>query len=455
MGEKRDRLSDVLWEGLRALFFFRVRWNNVQGSISLALLLFFMAAALSVLLDRWVIQLETDVGLKTRFVFDWVALRLLLAELGIPFLLAWFAFRHAPQFFVCLALALTAWHLALSYALWVWIQQWPIQVPVMPLIVALNFWFMLALWLLIRRGYGGIRNTARYASLILLPFAIWIIFALAMPGPRLWTAHTPEVVRDNIAQEDVFEIQRDLLDKKLAALLPQRADIPEYYFVSFAPDASEAVFRRELDVIHPLVDARLDTTGRSLRLQNSPESLRTQPIATAGNLNRALNGIGKVLDPEKDVLVLYLTAHGSRSHQLSASLDPLNLDGVNGPRLRKYLDESGIKYRVIIISACFSGGFIDTLTDDNTLIMTASDADRTSFGCGNESDFTYFGRALFKHGLLETASLPQAFAKALPVIKEWESERKLVFSNPQIKQGINIFGKLLTLDERLEGKSAR
>ncbi len=449
MSGEKGRLPDALWEGLRALVFFRIRWQNVKGSIGLTLVLAVIAVALSVHLDRWVLGLETSVGLKTRLLFDWVALRLLVAELAIPFVIAWFAFRQAPQYFLNLALALTSWHLVASYGLWVWIQQWPVEIPNMVLIVALNLWFMAAMWLVIRRGYGGIRNTARLTSLLMLPFALWIGFALAKPGPRLWTAYTPEVVVDSIAQEDVFEAQRDLLERKLAALLPQRPEVPEYYFLSFAPDASEAVFRRELDVIHPLVDTRLDTVGRSLRLQNSADSLRHLPIATAGNLNRALNGIGKILDPEKDVLVLYLTAHGSRSHQLSAVLDPMSLEGVNAPRLRRYLDESGIKNRVIIISACFSGGFIDALADDNTLIMTASDSERTSFGCGNESDFTYFGRALFKYGLVETASLPQAFAKALPVIREWEAERKLVYSNPQIKQGIKILGKLLSLDERL------
>ncbi len=453
-GEK-GRLSDALWEGLRALFFFRVRWQNVQGSMGLALLLAVIALALSVYLDRWVLRLETNIGIKTRFLFDWVALRLLVAELAIPFVMAWLAFRQAPQYFLSLALALTSWHLAVSYGLWVWIQQWPVELPGGVLIVALNLWFIAALWLVVRRGYGGIRNTARRTSLLMLPFALWIGFALAKPGPRLWTAYTPEVVVDSIAQEEVFEAQRDLLEKKLAALLPERPEVSEYYFLSFAPDASEAVFRRELDVIHPLVDARLDTVGRSLRLQNSADSLRDQPIATAGNLSRALNGLGKILDKEKDVLVLYLTAHGSRSHQLSAVLDPMSLDGVNAPRLRRYLDESGIKNRVIIISACFSGGFIDTLADDNTLIMTASDSERTSFGCGNESDFTYFGRALFKYGLVETASLPQAFAKALPVIREWEAERQLVFSNPQMKQGIKIFGRLLSLDERLGPSAGR
>jgi hypothetical protein len=446
---RTGRLSDVLWEGLRALFFFKVRWQKVQGSMGLALLLSFIAVALSILLDRWVVRLEADVGLRTRFVFDWVALRLLIAELAIPFMIAWLAFRQAPQVFACLALALT------SYGLWIWFQQLPVELPGLPVIVALNLWFIAALWLVIRRGLGGIRATARHTSLLMLPFALWIGFALAKPGPRLWTAYTPEVVIDSIAQEEVFETQRDLLEKKLAALLPQRPDLSEYYFLSFAPDASEAVFRRELDVIHPLVDARLDTTGRSLRLQNSADSLRKEPIATVGNLSRALNGLGKIMDPAKDVLVLYLTAHGSRSHQLSATLDPMSLDGLNAPRLRRYLDESGIKNRVIIISACFSGGFIDALASDNTLIMTASDAEHTSFGCGNESDFTYFGRALFKHGLIETPSLPQAFAKAVPVIKEWEAERKLTFSNPQIKQGINIFGKLQELDERLEPRRGR
>ena len=455
MGRQPGRLHDALWEGLRALFLLRVRWEKVQGSIGLALLLAFIAVAAAVLMDRWVLQLETRVGLKTRYLFDWIALRLLVAELALPFMLAWFAFRQAPQFFLCLAFALTAWHLVLSYCLWVWLQQLPVELPAMAVLVVLNLWFLAALGLVIRRGYGGIRNTARLTSLLLLPFALWIGFGLIKPGPRLWSAYTPEVVVDSMAQEEVFEAQRDLLDKKLAALLPQRPDIPEYYFLSFAPDASEAVFRRELEVIHPLVDARLDTVGRSLRLQNSSESLRTLPIATAGNLSRALNGIGKIMDPEKDVLLLYLTAHGSRNHQLSAVLEPFSLEGLNAPRLRRYLDESGIKHRVIIISACFSGGFIETLANDHTLIMTASDADRTSFGCGNESDFTYFGRALFKYGLTETASFPQAFARAVPVIKEWEAELKLPFSNPQIKQGINIFGKLLTLEERLERQPRR
>ena len=40
--------------------------------------------------------------------------------------------------------------------------------------------------------------------------------------------------------------------------------------------------------------------------------------------------------------------------------------------LRAALDESGIRNRVIAVSACFSGGWIEPLATDSTLIMTAA-----------------------------------------------------------------------------------
>ena len=62
--------------------------------------------------------------------------------------------------------------------------------------------------------------------------------------------------------------------------------------------------------------------------------------------------------------------------------------------LRSILDAAGIGWRVIVISACYSGSFVDELRSDRTLVITASRADRNSFGCSNEADMTYFGRAL-------------------------------------------------------------
>ena len=63
------------------------------------------------------------------------------------------------------------------------------------------------------------------------------------------------------------------------------------------------------------------------------------------------------------------------------------------------LDDAGIRNRVIVVSSCYSGTFVDALRDDDTLVMTASAKDRNSFGCSNEADFTYFGKAYFDEAL--------------------------------------------------------
>ena len=84
------------------------------------------------------------------------------------------------------------------------------------------------------------------------------------------------------------------------------------------------------------------------------------------------------------------------------------------------LDDAGIKWRIIVVSACYSGGFIDPLKDEHTLIMTASAANRTSFGCGNGSEATYFGDALFQHALRFEDSFVKAFQHARERIAERE-----------------------------------
>ena len=100
------------------------------------------------------------------------------------------------------------------------------------------------------------------------------------------------------------------------------------------------------------------------------------------------------------------------------------------------LEESGIQWKVIMVSACFAGGFIPHLENEHTLILTAADAENTSFGCSDDSDMTYFGKALFKEVLTENPDLPfaQAFIQAKEIIGRWEDQEALTPSNPQIHQ---------------------
>jgi hypothetical protein len=290
-----------------------------------------------------------------------------------------------------------------------------------------------------------------FAAVVALP--LW-----ALPPAPLWQAAQSEAedpARDwqALSREEAFYAQSALLAQELGALEPQRPGVEDLYFVGVAGDGAEDVFMKELRVIAPLLRERFDTSGRSLVLVNNPATVRELPIATGTALDRALRQVGRTLDPAEDVLFLYLTSHGSEDHRLTMQFWPLELNDLTPAMLKRMLDEAGIKWRVIAISACYSGGFIDALRDDHTLIVTAADADHPSFGCGNESDFTYFGRAYFDHALRRTWSFTEAFAQARQEIVERERGEALTPSNPQIYIGARIEAKLERLAERLRARS--
>jgi len=81
--------------------------------------------------------------------------------------------------------------------------------------------------------------------------------------------------------------------------------------------------------------------------------------------------------------------------------------------------------------------------------MTAARKDRTSFGCSDEAEFTYFGRALVDEALRNTRSFVEAFGMASVAIAEREAERELTPSEPQIFIGRHIRARLGELEDRL------
>jgi uncharacterized membrane protein len=237
--------------------------------------------------------------------------------------------------------------------------------------------------------------------------------------------------------QSVFFSQEELLAHSLRELKPSEPGAPRVYGLVYAP-SDEQVFLNENAMIDEVFNARLNTEGRLVRLVNHPSTTDTLPWATPYNLQRSLQTLATRMDTSKDILVIYLTSHGGRDHKLAASHWPLQVDPLTADELRKWLDDAGIKFRAIAVSACYSGGWIAPLANPDTLIMTASDAEHTSYGCGSQSDLTYFGQAVFSEALRErTTSLEDAFADAVPRIQERESaaKKKDGFSNPQISVG--------------------
>ena len=126
------------------------------------------------------------------------------------------------------------------------------------------------------------------------------------------------------------------------------------------------------------------------------------------------------------------------------------LQSEDNPDLRSYvqnradfrLDEAGIRWRVIVVSACYSGGFIPPLRDPHTLVITAAAADLQSFGCGAGSEFTAFGDAYFRKALPEKRDFVAAFHRAAELLEEQEEREGRDPSKPQIFVGEAMRAKL-------------
>jgi hypothetical protein len=246
--------------------------------------------------------------------------------------------------------------------------------------------------------------------------------------------------------------QPEILESALQQLQPRHKHKSGLFFIGFAGYATEDVFSKEVRFAKDLLDERFDTKGHSINLINHLATRETVPLANATNLGLTLKRIGQLMNRDDDVLVLYLTSHGSEDHALSVSFWPLQLNDISPEKLRAMLDDAGIKWRVVIVSACYSGGFVEALKSDETLVATAAAADKSSFGCGTESEFTYFGEALFKDQLPNDYSFVSALQQTRIEIAAREKREDIEASLPQLSVGEAIKTKLENLSVEMRGR---
>jgi len=305
-----------------------------------------------------------------------------------------------------------------------------------------------ALVLDVRRGR---RIVAALASGFLLATPIWFSPALSPNDP--WFVPAPQEQDGvNAGAEPVLATQAFLLDQLLGKLEDERPGVTDLYFVGFAPYGTQDVFRKDVEAARDVMDERWGTKGRSIVLVNNPQTLLTAPFATITNLRETLNEIGATLDPDNDVVMVYLASHGTRDFKLAAAQPPLTLVPLTPAGLRQMLDDAQIKWRIVVVSACFSGGYIAPLQDDQTIVITAARSDRISFGCGDRSDATFFGEAFFQQGLATTDTLEAAFDIAKKRVDERERAAGYAPpSEPQIWVGPAMAEKLKTLRKKGQG----
>ena len=189
----------------------------------------------------------------------------------------------------------------------------------------------------------------------------------------------------------------------LALLEPQRPGVIDMYAVIIAGDGDEDVFRKEAHAVRRVLDDRLGTSGRSLMLINRRSLPR--PEATLKSIDYALKGVAKRMDP--------------------------------------------VRHRVVVVSACYSGGFIAPLATAETLILTAASLGRRSYGCGSDSEITEFSKALYLKALRQTRSLRTAGSLAIEIVHNDERAARLEHSYPQLRSGFAIEDKLRVMERQL------
>ncbi len=222
------------------------------------------------------------------------------------------------------------------------------------------------------------------------------------------------------SMEQLIYGEDERLGQAIAGLAAGDPGAVELYLLTVAGDGSQEVFRRETAYVRRQFDARFGTEGRSLSLTNTRQLPRAEPVATRTSIRRAIMGMAAAMNREQDILFLYLSSHGSPDHALSLTQPQFDLPDIDAAELAQILRDSGIRWRVVVVSACYSGGFMGPLDDPGTLLITAARHDRRSFGCADENDFTYFGRAFFQDALPRSASFQEAFTVARQLIRERE-----------------------------------
>ena len=284
-----------------------------------------------------------------------------------------------------------------------------------------------------------VENRQRAVAALAAGAAVWgVVFGLPSIGtfrnPPDWSRAPPLDI------ERTYTRQSELVDNALAAVRSSTPDVEETYFVGFASYAGQNVFENEVRHIDALFRERFGTEGRSALLINSRATVRELPLANSHNLAAVLRGFAAKMGAE-DTLFLHMTSHGSRNHRFSVDFANLHLRDLSADAIGAIVAEAELPWRVIVVAACFSGGYIDALKSPRALVMTASRADRESFGCEHGREYTYFGEALYRDSVTD-GDFVAAFHKARGIVEARERREDREPSEPQIWIGEAMARKL-------------
>ncbi len=287
---------------------------------------------------------------------------------------------------------------------------------------------LVVLW---RSGTGRLASLATAAALAAT--YTHAVPELVYEGEFFYAAQTDGAKRQGVDVEALYQAQTGLMAAELTALAPQAPGKPEVFGLVLGGTAHQDVFQSEVEKVGAALENTYGAKGRVLHLLNSETDPMRYPMANRANLRTALDGMAAAMGPE-DVAFLYLTSHGSPD-RFALSFYEAGTQDLGAGELAEMLNASGLGPAVVVVSACYSGSFINDIAAENRLVMTAAREDRSSFGCANGREWTEFGQSLFERGFAQTADPQAAFELARKDVWWKELKGLRAGSYPQINVG--------------------
>lgn len=409
--------------------------DSPLGIVSLSFLAWLI---LWVFLDRWQRQPDPAFSADGVPLIAWYV----LAVLALAALLRW---RSTPSlsFWACVVLASGLVPVLLLVATCGTSLLQPLALSVAAVAAGLYAWFYLARGLAVLAG-GPQR--AKAALGVLFIGSVIVVSDATNAIPDVWNPQEPafEAVEQDVATREAALFEQSLrIDQALESIQREPSPAAQGFFLGFAGVGNQKVFAQEIALAAQVLGRRYRISDREISLINDERNLDSAPLASVSGLDYALQGLASRMQLDRDVLFLAISSHGSSAPAIAVANSEFPLSDLTPEDLVDALQRARIQWRVIVISACYAGGFIEPLRDAHTIIITAAAADRTSFGCANDSDLTYFGTAFYRDELPRANSLRDAFERAKSAIAEREHAAGETPSNPQAYFGFDLDAHLV------------
>ena len=204
------------------------------------------------------------------------------------------------------------------------------------------------------------------------------------------------------------------------ALEPGRPGIADLYLVAAGLYAREDVFMKEVKMHRERCFASDSTrTGAPSSSSTIPKTIDAYP---AGEPDQPcvprLRRVGELMNTgRRRAGALPVVPRIGEPRARRRLLAACALDPIDPPALKSALDEAGIRWKIVVVSACYSGGFVEPLKDELTMVITASSADAAIVRLRQR-----IGRHVSRQGALRARSC----ARPIRSRKRFESARKSI-----------------------------